>query len=155
MHANPWHATENCPYKHPTHILSKDIRERVMQHNALHGVENKNYSKSQDLPGSTSKPRQATGNSASTLDSSHLPFDNSPSTTSDQSDVLAQSTNTSNIDVSNEPAEENEIIDTEYFDIPLISATANAASAPMDSPFADIESNAVITDHLQYLSYKS
>lgn len=154
-HANPWHATENCPYKHPTHILSKDIRERVMQHNALHGVENKNYSKSQDLPGSTSKPRQATGNSASTLDSSHLPFDNSPSTTTDQSDVLAQSTNTSNIDVSDEPAEENEIIDTEYFDIPLISATANAASAPVDSPYADIESNAVITDHLQYLSYKS
>jgi len=86
------------------------------------------------------------------LDSSHLPFDNSPSTTTDQSDVLAQFTNTSNIDVSDEPAEENEIIDTEYFDIPLISATANAASAPVDS---HIESDAVITDHLQYLSYKS
>jgi hypothetical protein len=40
-HVNPWHPTENCPYKHPTQILPRDVREHVMQHNALHGAEKK------------------------------------------------------------------------------------------------------------------
>jgi hypothetical protein len=155
MHANPWHATEDCPYKHPTHILSKDTRERVMQHNALHGAENKNYNKNQDLPNSTSTPRQATGHSATTLESSHLPIDDSSPTTTTLPDVLDQPINTSNIDSSNKPENGNEIIETEYFDIPIISATADAASTTMNTPYADIESDKIITDHLQYLSYES
>jgi len=61
----------------------------------------------------------------------------------------------SNSDSSDSPEDDNEIIETEYFDIPLVSATANAASTTMDTPYADIESDAVITDHLQYLSYES
>jgi len=61
----------------------------------------------------------------------------------------------SNSDSSDSPKDDNEIIETEYFDIPFVSATANAASTTMDTPYADIESDAVITDHLQYLSYES
>jgi hypothetical protein len=152
-HANPWHATEDCPYKHPTHILSKDIREKVMQHNALHGAENKNYHKNQDIPTSTNTPRQATGHSATTLESSHLPFnDSTPTTITEELDTIPTM---SNSDSSDSPEDVNEIIETEYFDIPLVSATANAASTTIDTPYADIESDAVITDHLQYLSYES
>jgi hypothetical protein len=58
-HVNPWHPTEHCPYKHPTHILPKDVRERVMQHNALHGSEKQDYNKEQDLPQTKSTPPQA------------------------------------------------------------------------------------------------
>jgi hypothetical protein len=54
-----------------------------MQHNALHGAENKNYNQTQDLPTAASSPCQATGYSATALESSHLPFD--PSTTSENS----------------------------------------------------------------------
>jgi hypothetical protein len=154
-HANPWHATEDCPYKHPTHILSKDIQERVMQHNALHRAENKNYNKNQDLPSSTSTPRQATGHSATTLESSHLLLNNSSLPTADVTAVLEQVIDTTNTDSSNQPEDQNEIIDTEYFDVPIVSVTTNAASINIDTPYADIESDAIITDHLQYLSYEN
>jgi hypothetical protein len=146
QHASPWHATDDCPYKHPTHIVSKDIRERVMQHNALHGAENKHYSKTQDLPTAASSPRQATGHSATTLESSHLPHDTSITeplieTTTDETTPLLD--------------DSNEVIDTEYFDIPIVDAIANVANINPTTPYADIKSNAVITDHLQYLSYES
>jgi hypothetical protein len=153
-HANPWHPTNECPYKHPTHIIPKDIRERVMQHNALHGAENPNYTKNQDIPNATSVPRQATGNSATTLDSSHKPFDST-----------ANTPDTGNID--DQPVDSHveattpiintsdEIVDTEYFDIPFIDAIANAATVNNLHPYADIEADTVITDHLQYLSYES
>ena len=52
-HTNPWHSEDDCPNKHPTQIIPKHIRERVMQHNALHGAENRNYSKNQDTPDAT------------------------------------------------------------------------------------------------------
>jgi hypothetical protein len=63
-HPNPWHSENNCPYKHLTHIIPKDVRERVMQHNALHGAENKAYSKNQDTPSDTKKPPLAAVHSA-------------------------------------------------------------------------------------------
>jgi hypothetical protein len=47
-HVNPWHSTEHCPYKHPTHILSKDIHECIMQYNAVHGAEKQGFTKTQD-----------------------------------------------------------------------------------------------------------
>jgi hypothetical protein len=42
-HPNPWHDTDHCPFKHTTHIIDKDVRERVMQHNALYGAENRQF----------------------------------------------------------------------------------------------------------------
>jgi hypothetical protein len=73
-HVNPWHPTENCPYKHPTQILPRDVRERVMQHNALHGAEKKDFIKTQDVQNAKHTPPQATGHSATVLESSHLPI---------------------------------------------------------------------------------
>ncbi len=49
----------------------------------------------------------------------------------------------------------DEVIDTEYFDIPIVDAVANAANINPSTPYADIKSDAVIMDHLQYLSYES
>jgi hypothetical protein len=55
-HVNPWHETNNCPLKHPTHILPKDVREHVLQHNALHGAEKSDYTKDQDIQNKASTP---------------------------------------------------------------------------------------------------
>jgi hypothetical protein len=138
-HANPWHPTENCPYKHPTHILPKDIRERVMQHNALHGAEKKDYTRDQDLPTMKTSPPQA----ASAITPSEEKHNESSITPLDSS--------TDSIDFQ----DDNEIIDTEYFDLPLPPPTANLASTSDSNPYKDIEPDTVITDPLQYLSYES
>ena len=37
QHPNPWHSTENCPFKDPSLIQNKLIRDNVMQHNTLYG----------------------------------------------------------------------------------------------------------------------
>jgi uncharacterized protein YoxC len=60
QHPNPWHETQNCPFKDPTYIQNRLIRENVMQHNTLYGKVNKNYTKTMDTPNSVSKPLQAT-----------------------------------------------------------------------------------------------
>jgi hypothetical protein len=59
QHLNPWHSTDQCPFKNLTFIIKKQTRECVMQHNALHGHHNKNYNKNIDTPSSTSTPLQA------------------------------------------------------------------------------------------------
>jgi len=146
-HVNPWHPTENCPYKHPTQILPRDVRERVMQHNALHGAEKKDFTKTQDVQNAKHTPPQATGHSATVLESSHLPI---------SSDL--QSSPTTSIETSLEDSSDlepsDEIIETEYFDVPFPPATGNAATSNA-LPYADIDCDSVITDHLQYLSYDS
>jgi len=60
QHPNPWHDTNHCPFKDPTFIQNRLIRENVMQHNTLYGKTNKNYTKTMDTPNSTSKPLPAT-----------------------------------------------------------------------------------------------
>ena len=79
--------------------------------------------------------------------------------------ITANTPDTGNID--NQPVDSHveattpiittsdEIVDTEYFDIPFIDAIANAATVNNLHPYADIEADTVITDHLQYLSYES
>ena len=51
--------------------------------------------------------------------------------------------------------EEDEIIETEYFDLPLPPPMANIASIPSSDFYKDLEPDTVITDPLQYLSYES
>jgi len=145
-HVNPWHSSDSCPYKHPTHILPKDVRERVMQHNALHGAEKRDFSKDQDTPDQHKQPPQATGHSAITtseeLQSSDtqpiIPTNNIPSDPTDVDPDL-------------------EIIETEYFDLPTPPATANKAiiSPTHDKLYSDDDPDKIITDHLQYISYYS
>jgi hypothetical protein len=151
-HPNPWHSENNCPYKHPTHIIPKDVWERVMQHNALHGAENKAYSKNQDTPSDTKKPPLAAVHSAiiapetTVVDSSRDqsnpidPTTDSPPTTFDDFDP------------------DLEIVDTEYFDIPSQPAVANgvtSASSSHPSVLSELDPDEFITDNLQYLSYNS
>ncbi len=150
---NPWHPTDNCPYKHPTQIIPKDVRERIVQHNALHGAEKKDYNKNQDVKSSPFSPPPAAGNHASVLDPSHLPV-NSTDLDTTESPPPADSTSTMTSDDTLHH-ESDEIINTEYFDIPFPPATANAASTSTTLPYEDIDSDSIITDHLQYLSYDS
>jgi len=60
QHPNPWHSTDQCPFKDPTYIQNKLIRENVMQHNTLYGRINKNYNKNMDNPINQNKPPKAT-----------------------------------------------------------------------------------------------
>jgi hypothetical protein len=145
-HVNPWHATEDCPYKHPTQILPKDVRKHVMQHNALHGAEKKNYTKDQDLHNAKASPPQA----ASAI------------TTSTDTDQITTSINTSSENFATAPLPDvmdlpgnDEIVETEYFDIPLPPPMANAASISNSALYHDLEPDTIVTDPLQYLSYES
>jgi hypothetical protein len=142
-HANPWHPTENCPYKHPTQILPKDVRKRVMQHSALHGAEKKDYTKDQDLPNSKPSPPQAA--SAITTTDEYLPV------TSTQSIDPPTLEHVESVPVH----DEDEIIDTEYFDLPLPAPTANVASVSSTDLYQDLEPDTVNCNPLQYLSYES
>jgi len=60
QHPNPWHTTDSCPFKDPTYIQNKLIRENVMQHNTLFGCINKNYTKDMDTSNNNTKPIRAT-----------------------------------------------------------------------------------------------
>ena len=118
-----------------------------MQHNALHGAEKKDFIKTQDVQNAKHTPPQATGHSATVLESSHLPI---------SSDL--HSSPTTSIEASLEDSSDfepsDEIIETEYFDVPFPPATGNAATSTA-LPYADIDCDSVITEHLQYLSYDS
>jgi hypothetical protein len=149
-HVNPWHSTNQCPYKHPTYIIAKDVRERIMQHNALHGSENPNYTKTQDTPDAMKQPPQATGHSAITsIENNTIQSDNIISSNPDESSDLPVSFEEIDPDM--------EIIDTEHFDLPLTQATANKACIkPSESTnYSDLSGDEFITDHLQYLAYNS
>ncbi len=51
--------------------------------------------------------------------------------------------------------DDNEIVDTEYFDLPLPPPTANIATTSNSNPYQDLEPDTVITNPLQYLLYES
>jgi hypothetical protein len=148
-HVNPWHKTEDCPYKHPTHIIDKETRERVLQHNAIFGTEKKHFTKTQDLPHNGTQPprRAAIGRSVTVLNTT-LDTDINES----HSDQPHQ---TSDIDLAlleeGTPLQPNdEIIDTKYFDYPV------TPEANIGQPSSiDLVPDETITDHLQYLAYQS
>jgi hypothetical protein len=152
---NPWHATESCPYKHPTHIIAKDVRERVMQHNALHGVEKPGFSKTQNVPNAASSPPVATGHSAIVTSevSDTIPTNDPSDSTNSLVDISSDSVETSlNIN--------DEIVDTTYFDVPspppiVNNASTNFQHADNNGFYQDLQPNTYITDPLQYLSYSS
>ena len=116
-----------------------------MQHNALHGAEKKDYTKDQDLPNTKPSPPQA----ASSITTSIEEIQNlsSPNTSFESHPTI--SSNNNNLD------DNNEIIDTEYFDLPLAPPIANAASIPTSQLYNDLDPDTIITDPLQYLSYES
>ncbi len=151
---NPWHATENCPYKHPTHIIAKDTRERVMQHNALHGAEKPGFSKSQDLPNATSTPPLATGHSAIVVPSDTTDCLDHPTSSTPDPDPTHDTSSPTSLDPT------NEIVDTTYFDVPIPPPIGNNATTTIEHPdhdgfYLDLHPDTYITDPLQYLSYDS
>jgi hypothetical protein len=88
-----------------------------MQHNALHGAEKKDYTKDQDLPTTKPSPPQAASATITfteeiVSDSLHEVSPQSHPTISSDNDILH---------------EDDEIVDTEYFDLPLAPPIANAA----------------------------
>ncbi len=60
QHPNPWNTTANCPFKDPTFIQNKLIREKVTQQNTLYRKINENYNKNLDTPTHQHKPLKAT-----------------------------------------------------------------------------------------------
>lgn len=90
-----------------------------MQHNALHGSENKNFSKNQDHPQNVSKPPASTHPNAqanSAVATTDHPIDDLPT-----ADFTESSTTPSDLNI-------HEIIDTNIFEVPSLPQ-ANMASA--------------------------
>jgi hypothetical protein len=147
-HVNPWHQTENCPYKHPTHIIDKETHERIMQHNAIYGTEKKDFTKNQDLPHSGPHPPRTAAAGCSTvlgtpIDATHDPIPILPSSSTTDIDLTR-------LEEGNPLTADDEIIESEYFTYPIVPE-ANVGQ-PTSS---DTTSDEIITDHLQYLSYYS
>ena len=117
------------------------MRERVLQHNALHGTEKRGYTKDQDIQTKASTPPQA----SSAITSLDPIIDTS--TTIPQALEPALDTT--------EPTDHDEIIETEYFDIPVPPAVANLASTSVTDPYQDIDPDLFVTDAIQYLAYDS
>ncbi len=145
-HPNPWHDTAHCPFKHTTHIIDKAIRERIMQHNALYGAENRHFTKSLDSPsaGTKSPPGHqspATANCAITdtstpdieLTLSHEPL---PSPPLDDDEL-------------------HEIINMEIFEVPVIPQANMGHTFPLPNINEDFALDELIFDPTQYLSYSS
>jgi hypothetical protein len=118
-----------------------------MQHNALHGAEKKDYCKTQDISTGHSSPPQATGHSATILESSHLPSETTEQPNLDSSEPIDQEDEIPSVN------ESDEIVETEYFDIPFAPAHVNVATTINN--YKDIDSDSIITDHLQYITYDS
>jgi hypothetical protein len=104
-----------------------------MQHSALHSVENRNFTKSQNTSTATKQPPPATCHSAITdLDST----DPSSTTTSDVKSTPS-SMETSNETLQPPLDPDAEVIETEYFDVPMPLPPANKAiiTIPAVDPF--------------------
>jgi len=147
IHPNPWHTADNCPFKHPTHIIEKAVRERVMQHNALHGAENATYTKDQDSPMKPhAPPTSATANSATLCPTGPEVISPAPITLSEQPTV-----SNSHFDEA-QLTSDDEIVHTETFDVPILP-TANMGQTP--SLTEDFALDELIFDPNHYLSYSS
>jgi hypothetical protein len=153
-HPNPWHDTDHCPFKHPTQIIDKDIRERVMQHNALHGAENRHFTRSQDSSNTGARPppnlsSAARANCAVTshddptsIASSNLPV-SEPTTFEDHSSTIK------------EDIQLHEIINTEVFDVPTVPQANMGNASLLPNITEDYALDELIFDPTQYLSYSS
>ncbi len=154
QHPNPWHTTENCPFKDPTFIQNKLIRENIMQHNSLHGRHNKNYSKDMDVPSHPPRHSSDLPMKTARLVNQHIPtLDHTPNI------EHATDTDPSNNyyhDIPTEPSpSDDSIINTTQFDIPRPTAnhgttTYNPISSDDDHDHSDLP-----FDPLQYLQYSS
>jgi hypothetical protein len=111
-----------------------------MQHNALHGAEKSDYTKEQDLPNQKASPPQA-ASGITTSDDSTLSSINTSSDAEQLTDIVTN--------------ENDEIVDTEYFDLPFPPPTANRATLSEATAYNDLEPNTLIMDSLQYLAYDS
>jgi hypothetical protein len=144
-HPNPWHTADNCPFKHPTHIIEKTVRERVMQHNALHGAENKAYTKNQDSPSKPhAPPTSATANSAILCNIE--PEIISPPASAISEQTMLTDTLLNDIQF----ASGDEIVHTETFQVPVLP-TANMGKILNE----DFSLDELIFDPDHYLSYSN
>jgi hypothetical protein len=153
-HPNPWHDTDHCPFKHPTQIIDEDIRESVMQHNALHGAETRNFTRNQDSPNIGACPplhlsSTARANCAVTshedpdcITSSRLPISD-PTTFEDHSSTIQD-----NLQV-------HEIVNTEVFEVPTVPQANMDNASLLPNINEDYALDELIFDPAQYLSYSS
>jgi hypothetical protein len=90
-----------------------------MQHNTLHGAEKSDYNKNQDLPNKKSSPPQAASAIISPIETLHNSTDTPPTT---------EPTNIT-------PNDNDEIVDTEYFELPFLSPTVNRVTTSDKQPY--------------------
>ena len=118
-----------------------------MQHNALHGAENRNYSKNQDSPSAISQPPTATANLA-------ISIEPEPDTISTE-ELIASTPPIENTSVPSDFDANDEIVHTETFDVPFLPTANMDQSAPATTLREDFDLDELIFNPTQYLSYSN
>jgi hypothetical protein len=151
QHPNPWHTTDYCPFKDPTFIQNKLIRENVMQHNSLYGRVNKHYSKDTDITSITHRPSLITPPKTAKLAELQLP---TLEASTNDIDLLDATYHPIPPDTDTYPFE-TPTIDTQHFDVPSPTANNGLATYTPTSSEDDHATSDLIFDPLQYLQYSS
>jgi len=164
QHPNPWNPTEQCPFKDPSLIKNKLIRDNVLQHITLYGKINNKLSlklPTKPSPSPTQHPYQEIVKLADlnilTLDyENNQPLPPEPATHSDDQleHIFHPIPDTSSDTEEND--EDAQYIDTHYFDVP--SPTAIFSQTNLDTRMLGSEpfdTSDFIFDPLHYLHYSS
>jgi hypothetical protein len=167
QHPNPWHATEQCPFKDQSLIQNKHIRDNAMQHNTLYGrtnskpSHNKPQTINNNLQHYTKQPHQKLAKLADlqlpTLDSDITPSAPPPPSTSDdtQENIYHHIPETTPDTSHQDQDYGHQLIDTQFFDV--LTPTANASFTPVSTNTIPepIDTSDIIFDLLHYLHYSS
>jgi hypothetical protein len=158
QHPNPWHSTDQCPFKDPTYIQNKLIRDNVMQHNTLYGKINKNFIKTSDSPTTITNTTQHPQRNLAKLADLNLPtLDPEPVLTTSTTSPSPPYHNIQDTSFNEDPHEDDiQCIDTQYFDVPTPAAHFSSSTIPSPSTTVEpIDNTDILFDPLQYLHFSS
>jgi hypothetical protein len=129
-HRSPWHPAAECPLKDITYIFDRNVRERVIQHNALHGAVNKIFSKMLDTLAHSQnlRPPTATAN--------HVSFGDSPDDAPPTNAIIHVSDHNIHEDPLLQDEALHEIFHSEHFMVSFV-AQANIGHSSLPQSFLD------------------
>jgi hypothetical protein len=147
QHPNPWHPTEQCPFKDPSLIQNKLIRDNVLQPNTLDGKTNNKLGLKLLTQHPYTKIVKLEDLNIPTLDhENNQPLPPEPATNSDdQLEHIFHPIPDTSSDTE-EHDEDAQCIDTQYFDVP--TPTANFSKTNLDSPMSG---SAFLMHQISYL----
>jgi hypothetical protein len=154
QHPNPWHTTDNCPFKDPTFTQNKLIWENVMQHNSLHGRINKKYSKDTDTSIPSLHPSLKHPPKTTKVADLQLPALDHHSTDTPSPEPIPEYPYHPIPDDSNQ--HDDSFLDPQNFEVPSLTAHRGTTTYyPPSTDDDDHDHSGLPFDPLQYLRYSS